>query len=88
MSDNEWIPVEKGMPEEHDSIFAKFYGTEKWCSVMWRSQSYNVLVTVEYKDGTRSTDKTRTHDGKWQFDIKDIERNVIAWMPMPEPYNK
>lgn len=26
-----WISTEEAMPEEHDSIFAKFKGTDKWC---------------------------------------------------------
>lgn len=25
-----WIPVTERLPEEYDSIFAKFKGTEKW----------------------------------------------------------
>ena len=25
-----WIPVSERLPEEHDSIFAKFKGTDNW----------------------------------------------------------
>ena len=28
--ENRWIPVSEEMPEERDSMFAKFKGTSKW----------------------------------------------------------
>lgn len=28
--ENGWIPVSERLPEEHDSIFAKFKGTDNW----------------------------------------------------------
>lgn len=28
--ENGWIPVSERLPEEHDSIFAKFKGTNNW----------------------------------------------------------
>ena len=49
----EWIPVSEKLPEEHDSIYAKFYGTDKWNDAFWRTKSKEVLVTIEYEDGTR-----------------------------------
>lgn len=30
----EWIPVSERLPEEHDSIFAKLYGTDKWSDAL------------------------------------------------------
>ena len=30
-----WIPCDVRMPEEHDSIFAKFKGSDRWNSLMW-----------------------------------------------------
>ena len=31
----DWIPCEVDMPEEHDSMFAKFIGTDKWKGAMF-----------------------------------------------------
>ena len=81
-----WIPCDENMPEEHDSMFAKWYGTEKWKSAMWKTQSDNVIVTIEFEDGTRKTDMMRTHDGEWFKDIRILKFKVIAWQPLPKPY--
>lgn len=81
-----WISVNDGMPPEKDSIFAKYYGTEKLKSGMYRKNSDNVLVTIEFEDGTRTVDVCRTLDGKWNFEIKSIKMKVLYWTPMPEPY--
>lgn len=53
-----WIPVTEKMPEEHNSIFAKWKGTEHWSNAMFEKRSDEVLVTVEYPDGTRVTEAT------------------------------
>ena len=82
-----WITCEERMPEEHDSCLAKWYGTDRWDSeVMWRKQSDDVLVTMEFEDGSRKTEKMNTHDGKWFYDIYVVKFKVIAWRPLPEPY--
>lgn len=39
---HEWISVKTTMPEEHDSMFAKFYKTPKWLPAMFRTTSHNV----------------------------------------------
>jgi len=81
-----WIPCDKRMPEEYESIFYRLYGTEKWKHAMWKMQSEKVLVTVEFEDGTRKTEMANTHDGEWFFDISVVKRKCVAWCPMPEPY--
>ena len=83
---NRWIPYYERMPEEHDSIFKKFYGTSKWDKCMWLKNSDEVNVTSELKDGTRITEYSYTHDGKWCFLSDVVERKVVAWRPLPEPY--
>ena len=85
--DNRWILCSEDMPEEHDSIFKKFYGTNKWNKCMWLKNSDEVNVTSELKDGTRITEHACTNDGKWRFKSASVERKVIAWRPLPEPYN-
>ena len=62
-----WIPVTDRLPEEHDSIFAKFFGTERWINGMFRTTSNDVIACVEYEDGTRDVRTMRTIDGKWNF---------------------
>lgn len=86
----EWIPISEKLPDEHDSIFAKLYGTDKWNDMLWRARSMEVLVTIEYEDGTRSVTSSYTTDGKWKIEkiVKLSKCKVVAWMPLPEPYKE
>ena len=77
-----WISVSEGMPEEHETIFARFKGTEKWNSAMPEKMSDVVTVAVLI-DGTRRIMHTRTIDGKWEVENKPIKRVVTHWMPNP-----
>jgi hypothetical protein len=83
-----WIPVTKNMPEEHDTMFAKYWGTDKWNNYMFRKRSDKVEVTVELDDGTRCTDASRTYDGKWDVEEKCgfVHTKVVAWHYMSEPW--
>lgn len=79
-----WIPCEERLPEEHESYFAKIGKKGKG---LWQTQSDPVLVTAVFdKDGTRIVETAYTKDGKWDVRTAIIKRKVIAWMPMPEPY--
>lgn len=82
---DKWIPCSERLPEEHDSIFSKFYGTEKWRDAMFRKTSKTVIITVEHRDGTRQTAPCHTIDGEWNQSMKGMGK-VIAWMPLPECY--
>ena len=81
-----WIPVSERLPEEHESMFARFYGSERWNRSMWLRQSDRVLVTSELADGTRINETARTRDGEWKPDHTILKREIVAWMPMPKPY--
>lgn len=81
----QWILCSERMPEEHDSIFSRFYGTEKWRNAMFRKTSDTVICTVQYRDGTRQTAPCYTIDGEWNQSIKGMGK-VLAWMPLPEPW--
>lgn len=74
-----WIPCSEGMPKEKDAGILKKLGTEK--------KSEYVLATVEVK-GERMTVTACTYDGKWDWNMKYAfpDFKVIAWMPLPEPY--
>lgn len=86
----EWIPVTERLPEEYESAFAKYYGTDQWNDTLWRAKSKEVLVCFEYVDGSRSVRSSFTMDGKWNIERKRVlhDLKVIAWMPMPEPYKE
>lgn len=90
LSDTEnegWILVEDGLPEERNSMFAKWKGIDKWSESMFEKISSDVNVTVEYEDGTRQTITAHTLDGKWALPNRVVKQKVIAWRPLPESYN-
>src|SRR5574344_689519 len=59
-----WIPCSERMPEEHDTAFTKYKGTEKWNDLMFAKASNEVLVTAKFEDGTTKSFTMRTFDGK------------------------
>ena len=77
--ENDWIPCSERLPEEKDAGILKKLGTEK--------RSEYVLATVEVK-GERMTITACTYDGKWDWNMKYAfpDYKVVAWMPLPEPY--
>lgn len=77
----EW---QKGKPEEHDSVFAQYYGTPKWEKGMSRKISNEVLVTVQRYD-ERLVVTAKVIDGEWKFPTYLLNAKVISWMPFPEP---
>lgn len=82
----EWIPISERLPEEHDSVFAKLYGTDKWRSELWRTTSNIVIATIKYNDGRVIVKDAFTHDGEWTVEKRNTNCKVIAWMPFPNPY--
>lgn len=82
-----WIPVEERLPEKHKSMFAKLKGTHMWNNAMFEKVSDEVNVTIELEDGTRKTTTSHTLDGKWKVEKECVvNKKVIAWRPLPEPY--
>lgn len=77
----------KNMPEERDSMFAKFKGTDKWRDAMFEKTSDDVNTTVEFEDGSRMTKTLHTVDGKW-LKGNFAKYKVIAWQPLPETYKE
>ena len=83
-AERDWISVTDRLPEEHESIFAKAYGTKRWADVMFRTISEDVLACVAFEDGRKVTMTLRTHDGAWA--LSSIHRGYVThWMPLPEP---
>lgn len=86
--ENGWIPVSQRLPEEHDSIFAKFKGTDNWKRGMFEKTSKYVIATVAFDDGTVLVEQAHTTDGIWRTDKKVLGGTVVAWMDFPEPYKE
>lgn len=83
---NKWIPVTEKMPEEHDSIFAKFKGTGNWENGMFEKTSRYVIAKVMYDDGTVLAERAHTTDGIWRTEKPVLGGRVIAWQPFPKVY--
>lgn len=86
--ENGWIPVSERLPEEHDSIFVKFKGTDNWKRGMFEKTSKYVIATVMYDDGTILTERAHTIDGMWKTEKLILGGKVVAWMDFPEPYKE
>ena len=86
----EWIPVSERLPEEYESAFAKYYGTDQWNNSLWRAKSKEVLVSIEYDDGHRTVTTSLTMDGEWRIERRRVlhDLKVIAWMPLPKSYGE
>lgn len=88
--ENGWILVvdkEEKMPEERNSMFAKFKGTNKWKEAMFEKISNDVLVTILYRNSL-FVQQAHTVDGKWKNDLLALGGTIIAWKPLPEPYKE
>ena len=82
----QWIPVSERLPEEHESVFAKYYNTPKWNNSMWLKESDKMFVSVEVPGNEIIVDTAKMIDGKWFFGLSFVDKKVIAWMPLPEAY--
>ena len=82
----QWIPVSERMPEEHESMFAKYYNTPKWNNSMWLKESDKMLVSIEVPGNEIIVDTAKMLDGKWFFGLSFVDKKVIAWMPLPKPF--
>lgn len=80
----EWISVKDDMPKERESIFARFYGTDKWKTGMYRTVSEDVIACLEAKNGHRMVKVLSTQDGDWKVNVI-YQAEVTHWMPLPEP---
>lgn len=86
LSEPHWIPVTERLPEEEDSIFARYYGTDRWRKAMFRKKSREVIVTSVFENGELHTEVAHTTDGEWHVGVNVVPRTVLAWMPLPEPF--
>lgn len=83
LEQSKWTLCSERMPEEHEWIGTKRFGT---------TISDEVYVTFEAPDGQRFTDHISFQNGK--LSASDAERmrvwykgaKPVAWMPLPEPW--
>lgn len=80
-----WINVNDRMPEQRESMFFKFFGTDRWKPAMFRYRSNEVLVCVMFEDGSKLVTVAHTTDEKWFFPYPMKRHKVTHWMPFPEP---
>ena len=82
---SKWTPCNNCMPEEHEWIGTKRFGT---------TISDEVYVTFEAPDGQRFADHISFQNGKLsrsdEHRMKVVFKGAkpIAWMPLPEPYQE
>lgn len=81
----EWISVTERLPDEHESLFARYKGTDKWLEGMFMATSALVIVCVEYENGERTVKTASTKDGIWNVKDSFYPCKVTHWMPLPEP---
>ena len=78
-----WIPISERLPEEHEWIGTKEFGT---------TISDEVYVTFESPKGERFAKHLRFQNGRVsnavQREIDAFHKGSVpvAWMPLPEPY--
>ena len=83
LKQTKWIPCSERIPEEHEWIGTKKFGT---------TISDEVYVTFENPEGKRFVKHIRFENGKLSsFDQSKIDvfcngSVPIAWMPLPKPY--
>ena len=79
----QWIPCEERMPEEHEWIGTKKFGT---------TISDEVYVTFENEKGERFCQHMRFQNGElssydqFHMDTWFKGSKPIAWMPLPKPF--
>ena len=81
LESSDWIPCEEKMPETHQSDFGGvFSGIIRSCKVLVTSESGDVFVCRAVE--------TR-YSGLCWIDANECQRDdIIAWMPMPDPYKE
>lgn len=83
-STDQWIPCSERLPEEHEWIGTKLFGT---------TISDNVHITFDV-NGERFIRTLPLQNGELSSQEKYIMDTfykgwkMIAWMPLPEPYSK
>ena len=81
----EWIPVTERLPDEHESLFARYKGTDKWFNGMFMTISDLVIDCAEYENGERIVKTANTTEGIWKVKDSFYPCRVTHWIPLPNP---
>ena len=81
----EWISVNERLPDEHETLFARYKGTDKWLNGMFMTTSDLVIVCVECENGERIVKTAITKEGVWKIKDSFHQYRVTHWMPLPQP---
>lgn len=85
VSHGRWISVTERLPDEHESLFARYKGTDKWCNGMFTTISDLVIVCTERENGERIVKTAITKEGVWKIKDSFYPCRVTHWMPLPKP---
>ena len=85
VSHGRWIPVTERLPDEHESLFARYKGTDKWFNGMFMTISDPVIVCAECENGERIVKTANTTEGIWKVKDSFYPCRVTHWQPLPEP---
>lgn len=80
-----WISVTERMPDEHESLFARYKGTDKWFNGMFMTISDLVIICAEYENGERIVKTANTTEGIWKVKDSFYPCRVTHWIPLPNP---
>ena len=76
-----WIPVKEGLPEEDREVLISY----RYKEGEGDTSHINISITSY---GTMYTGLTKIKDWRPPFDYFYLNYEVIAWMPLPEPYKE
>ena len=79
---------------DYDNFFAFLYSlphvtpTQKWNTTPPTKNTYDILLSSKAEDGESHVWMGCYEDGHYYYadGIIDVDNEVIAWMPAPEPY--
>lgn len=88
MNINQWIPCSEKLPEKDGGYLCQIHSF--YCDMIEVCRFSNNLFKVDKYDfyeyrGRKKKKGFYGYDGEWGY--YEIN-NVIAWMPLPEPYVK
>ena len=68
-----WIPCEEKLPEQEEKVYLVYLEDGHICDCKWWCRN---LISLEPTE-------------QWRWDILDLPQygRVLAWMPLPEPYD-
>lgn len=80
----EWIPCEERLPEEHEWIGTKRFGTtiSDEVHITFDVNGERFVRTLSLQNGELSNHDKRTMDALYKG------WKMIAWMPLPKPYKE